>query len=925
MKLTKITIATIALILTLTFGSIIAFLPAAYTSYSYNQTTIPDDMLQYECAPWWADAARTYCNPGPAPSTTNIKWKTRIPGISGVMSSLNGMVFVKALGVVYALDGGTGNIIWSERLAGGPGGAVKISDDIMVFGNKGIRISDGSVVWERPPGFSCGTYIPELEMCVDAGNYGWSLTDPSQPPIPVWNRTSENVYAGLAVKAYGDGKLFLASRDNFLVCADALTGETLWTVPTTSDMGYSGSYVDGKFVHGGLDNNMHAWDADTGELLWTYNPGTWYGMWSAASGAAYGMVYEKNQDTYLYAINASTGELVWRTKGPGAGYSNWLIIGGGKVYNCMGDPQYRDFLTGEYSHSEYNCYDAYTGELIWSLPLDVAQDTNPHIAYGNLYVIPRASRSLEIGEKWTYAPPQAVIFDEIWCISDEPADWSMYHCDPEHSADGTGPTNLAFKWNFKADAPIKASPTLVDGVAYFGSMLGTIYAVDANTGGELWTFKTDFCVKSSIAVVNGKLYTGADDGNIYCLDAATGTKLWETFAGGFKKGSIGGMISASVDSARSSPMVLMSRVYVGALDSNLYCLDALTGDVIWKFQTGGPIQATPTIVNNEIYISSSTPGNGTIYKLDLNGNVILQKEVPYGIATTNDQKSMLTSPTVIEDKVFVRTGSRANYALNATTGEIIWTYDGRWGEGNIQSGGITQHMPMLYKYGRLYFNDFYGITCLNSSDGTEIWHKWMSRENMAQGLSYSCLKIYAVTDLGVLYVLDAISGEKLSYYEFAPTRCQLHSMPVPYNGSLYLGADDWHMYCFEEAPPPEPWTPPLEPTYPTAEEIAQKVLDELPTNPSANDIAKAILNQLPSYPEGPTAEEVAQKVLDNLPEGPSAEDVAKETINRLPAYPEPAEIPEAPAYTTMDLTILTAVVIAIVIGTVSVYMLRKRK
>jgi hypothetical protein len=73
--------------------------------------------------------------------------------------------------------------------------------------------------------------------------------------------------------------------------------------------------------------------------------------------------------------------------------------------------------------------------------------------------------------------------------------------------------------------------------------------------------------------------------------------------------------------------------------------------------------------------------------------------------------------------------------------------------------------------------------------------------------------------------------------------------------------------------------------------------------PTADEIAQATVNRLPAYPE--------------VPDVPSAEEVAQETINRLPAYPEMPEmpdIPETPAYLTIDLAIIAAVVIAIIIG-----------
>jgi len=598
------------------------------------KASIPANMLQYEWPKDAADPASSYFSDGPAPNAPNIKWKAKIPGVAGSPVAFNGMVFVSASpygifgpSVTYALDGDTGNIVWTT--SGGAallGSMVKIDDTYMVIGSTCVKIADGTTVWVGPTGFNYGFtlggggYIPELKMFVD-GNHGWSLDDPSQPPTLVWNRTNENIYGDMTAMAYADGKLF-AGADNFLICIDALTGTTLWITPSTGYISFGASYIDGKFIHGALDNNMHCWDADTGELLWTYNPGTWYGMWASATGAAYGMVYEKNQDGYLYAINASTGELVWRTKGPGIGYSNTLVIADGKVYSQMGENQYRDFETGEWAYSEYNCYDAFTGELIWTMPMENGAPFNLEcIAYGNLYVVPNKPTPQEEGV-WTYSIGGEMSLGEVWCISNEVTDWSMYHVDPEHSAEAAGPTNLALKWKFEGDATIQSSPTLVDGVCYFGTHLGTIYAVDANTATELWSFKTEHWVKSTLAVVNGKVYTGADDGNVYCLNAATGAKIWETYAGGIKKNPLGsalmGVTAVGADNSRSSPIVVGGRVYVGSLDGNLYCLNANTGTVIWKFQTGGPIQATPTIVNDEIYIPASTPiPNGTLYKLDL--------------------------------------------------------------------------------------------------------------------------------------------------------------------------------------------------------------------------------------------------------------------------------------------------------------------
>jgi len=75
--------------------------------------------------------------------------------------------------------------------------------------------------------------------------------------------------------------------------------------------------------------------------------------------------------------------------------------------------------------------------------------------------------------------------------------------------------------------------------------------------------------------------------------------------------------------------------------------------------------------------------------------------------------------------------------------------------------------------------------------------------------------------------------------------------------------------------------------------------------PSAEEIAQETISQLPAYPDVPSATQVAQ-----------------ETISQLPAYPE---IPEIPAYLTIDLAIIAAVAIAVIIGIVSYLALKKEK
>jgi hypothetical protein len=107
---------------------------------------------------------------------------------------------------------------------------------------------------------------------------------------------------------------------------------------------------------------------------------------------------------------------------------------------------------------------------------------------------------------------------------------------------------------------------------------------------------------------------------------------------------------------------------------------------------------------------------------------------------------------------------------------------------------------------------------------------------------------------------------------------------------------------------------------------AASVSPEFPDVPTAAEIAQATINRLPPYPTMPTvptAAEVAQETINRLPpyptmpDVPTAAEVAQETETVL-------EIPETPAFLTIDLVILVVAAIGVVIGLLAYMTLRKQ-
>jgi len=205
----------------------------------------------------------------------------------------------------------------------------------------------------------------------------------------------------------------------------------------------------------------------------------------------------------------------------------------------------------------------------------------------------------------------------------------------------------------------------------------------------------------------------------------------------------------------SSPLVLKDKIIITGMEDSsgvMYALD-LEGKLLWKTVYGNEwnesfpgCRSTPTYLNNKLYINSSY---GKAVCLDAGtGAIVWSKDLAETFGAEPPKWGIVESPLVVDDKVIFATGGKEFniVALNLLDGSQVWTSPGK--------GQLTAYCsPILFNYsGRkimctLTAKDILGIEV---ETGKLLWS--FPKENRASVHANTPLfadgKIYVVSGYG---------------------------------------------------------------------------------------------------------------------------------------------------------------------------------
>lgn len=446
--------------------------------------------------------------------------------------------------------------------------------------------------------------------------FGWGTT------LTAWDLKANKVLWTHREKEYdsramavGDGKVFFYGPEIGIGCLEGATGSVLWR---------------------NTDQKTRDLIEQPGESDLTSHPGfrsTCYALYTPQA-----LVYQAQTRNNVVAVSPADGKFLWQrkkvTRDPNLLYADGLIVG---AIGAWGDHVTVDPLTGNVVKSlrftKVGClrltgcpdsffvrgegvgrYDRLTGKLIVDSAMRSGCSDGAVPANGLLYLSPwmcscnlslvGAGAMCSAGDSRfdrtaTDAERLEVTADaeKVATLAQDERDWPTYRGGNERAASSpvAVPAQVVQLWRYAPKTAVQpTAPTAVGDLLFVAGQDGVVRALSTADGASRWSCLTAGPVRLPPTIQDGRAYVGSADGYVYCLEAASGRLLWRFRAAPVERRIMIYGSLASTWPVNSGVLVRDGVAYAaaGLIDSNgtyLYALSADTGKLKWQNNSSGQV------------------------------------------------------------------------------------------------------------------------------------------------------------------------------------------------------------------------------------------------------------------------------------------------------------------------------------------------
>ena len=183
--------------------------------------------------------------------------------------------------------------------------------------------------------------------------------------------------------------------------------------------------------------------------------------------------------------------------------------------------------------------------------------------------------------------------------------------------DPTMPDAFTLKYRLTTSATITAPPAYLPpdpkrlgdgGVVFITSHDGFLYAVQEDDGGTRWRFSAGEPISQSPVAIEDRVYITTDTGRMYCINARTGQSIWR------------------VEGATQFVAAGKSRIYATDQNDNLVVFNAADGVKLDAIPTGGATTGFMNIDTDRIFLIGESGLIQCLHESEQEQPIVLNKD-----------------------------------------------------------------------------------------------------------------------------------------------------------------------------------------------------------------------------------------------------------------------------------------------------------
>ncbi|MGE4568976.1 MAG: PQQ-binding-like beta-propeller repeat protein [Bacteroidales bacterium] len=346
--------------------------------------------------------------------------------------------------------------------------------------------------------------------------------------------------------------------------------------------------------------------------------------------------------------------------------------------------------------------------------------------------------------------------------------WPIFRGDPslQGRTSATLPQEPTLLWSVKTNSRTVASPVVANNRIYWCDRRGFIKGVDSE-GEACFSLNLDTAVEASLLLNDSIAYVGTIDGRMIAVSLQTGQIKWSY--------ATEGQISGSANLTRQGDV---SILLFGSYDYFFYCLNAETGALIRKFESG-------------YYLNGAAAVSGSLIAFGGCDAFVRVVDIETGleIGSTELEVYIPSSPVFDENRLFVGdyNGTIYRIAVNDTTRTKLFS--------PATDNGSYVALPAIDGNHLIFTSDDNKIYCIDKGNGKVVW-SYLLGDACESSPVVADDKVLICTKNGKVFILDAKTGAKQWSWDAGE---MITASPAVVDDRFYLLTSKGTLFCFGNA------------------------------------------------------------------------------------------------------------------------------